>query len=422
MRHRIWELVKDLLIVVLALVIAVLALLALPSRTVQQTPWLASLLTPFTNVLGMERMELTQTQQQERDPAAAQPVAISVMGAAGRSSAMYDAAALEERYASLGSLLAQALDMAQPGTETTLARLYAALSGEQSVAFCYAGSIPSQAVASWLGADAPQDAPQAWLYVLSVQEGAVQLYLLGETVWVYPTQMDVQTVQQALSGELPDGSFFAFESSDPVYTRLDSCTLLPGRTPVVYEAEAQNPCDSRFVTALASALGFNPYGDAGYIDEAGNAFYSETACSLQVYTDGRLRLLSRDENRFPAADGADGAIDAARALLGTLLSGVSSDARLELTEYTQDETGTVCTFEYVLGGIPVAQSSGAGARVTVQDGHITQVEAMLSSYTLLETPVTLLPPTQAAAVMDAGARMRLCYAPGTQQLTAGWIG
>ena len=423
MRHRVRELLKDLLIILLALSIVALTLLALPARTLTQTPWLASLLAPLTSVLGMERIELTQTQSQEADPAASQPIAISVMGAAGRSSIGYDTAALDSAYAALGSLLAQALDTAQPGQSSTRARLYDALQNAQSVAFLYPGSIPAQAVAAWLGAELPDSAPAAWLYALSVQDGAVQLYLLGTDVWVYSTQLPADALTQALSAYLPDGSFFAFESAEPLYAQLDSCTLLPGTSPTVYAAAGQNPCDSRFVTTLASALGFNPYGDASYTDDAGNRYFTETACSLQIYTDGRLRLRSRDAARFPAGATADSQISAARALLTTLLTGVTSDARLYLTgtASTEDGSGTVYTFDYVLSGLRIAQTSGSGARVTIQDGHITEVDALLRSYTLTENTLALLPVAQAAAILPAGTRMQLCYAAsGTQQLTAGW--
>lgn len=424
MRRRVFELIKDLLIVLLSLSIVVLTLLALPARTLAQTPWLASLLAPLSPVLGMERIELTQTQSQETDPAAAQPVSISVMGAAGRSSVGYDTPALDSAYAALGSLLAQAMDTAQPVQSSTRARLYDALRSTGSVAFLYPGSVPAQAVAAWLGAELPGSAPAAWLYALSVQDDAVLLYLLGTDVWVYPTQLPPAALTQALAAYLPDGSFFAFESSEPYYTRLDSCTLLPGTSPTVHAAAVQNPCDGRFVTALASALGFNPYGDASYTDDAGNRYFTETACSLQLYTDGRLRLRSRDAARFPAGTSADSHIDAARTLLGTLLSGVTSDARLYLTGVSSaDDGSTVYTFDYVLSGLRIAQQSGDGARVTVKDGHITEVDALLRSYTLTDTVLPLLPAAQAAAVTPAGTRMQLCYAAnGTQQLTAGWAG
>ena len=49
MRHRVRELLKDLLIILLALSIVALTLLALPARTLTQTPWLASLLAPLTS-------------------------------------------------------------------------------------------------------------------------------------------------------------------------------------------------------------------------------------------------------------------------------------------------------------------------------------------------------------------------------------
>ena len=46
MRKKVVELCKSLLIALLALAILVLTILALPTRTLTQTPWLAAILSP----------------------------------------------------------------------------------------------------------------------------------------------------------------------------------------------------------------------------------------------------------------------------------------------------------------------------------------------------------------------------------------
>ena len=421
MRKKVVELCKSLLIALLALSILALTILALPTRTLTQTPWLAAILSPFAQVLGMERASAPHAQADETSAPAAQPVQISIMTAGGRSTLSYDFAALDEGYETLGGLLAQALDSADAPQQATRARLYEALGGE-SVAFVYPGALPADAVASWLGADGAALAGcDAWLFALSARGETAQLYLLGETALVADTQLASETITHAAGTYHPDGSQFLFENAAEPYAHLDGAALIPA-APTLRGGELTNPCDSRFITALASRLGFNPYGDATYTDDAGNTFFSETNYTLQISADGRLRLRSQDRARLPASGGAAGQIQAARELLGQLLSGVQSDARLYLTGYTPTDTGAVCTFDYVLSGARVLQASGAGASVTISSGRITAADAVLAGYTLTDETLTLLPAAQAAVLLDDDTRMELCYAVSGGQLSAGWIG
>lgn len=422
MRKKVVELCKSLLIALLALAILVLTILALPTRTLTQTPWLAAILSPFAQVLGMERASAPLAQADETSAPAAQPVQLSVMTGGGRATLAYDFTALDEGYEALGGLLAQALDTADAPQQATRARLYEALDGE-SVAFVYPGALPADAVASWLGADAETFAGcNAWLYVLSARGETAQLYLLGEAALVADTQLASETITHAAGTYHPDGSQFLFEGTQPPFAHLDGAALIPSAVPALHAAELTNPCDSRFITALASRLGFNPYGDATYTDDAGNTFFSETNYTLQISADGRLRLRSQDRARLPAPGGAAGQIRVARELLVQLLAGVQSDARLYLTGYTPTDTGAVCTFDYVLSGARVLQASGAGASVTISSGRITAVDAVLAGYTLTDGTLTLLPAAQAAVLLADDTRMELCYAVSGGQLSAGWIG
>ena len=114
MARKILEIFKDVLIVVLALAIVVLTLLALPARTITSTPWLAAILRPVAPLFGLSQSELTYTGDVVADEVhgAAQPIAITVQNTAGRMSAQYDFAALDNAFEQLGGYLAQALDSA----------------------------------------------------------------------------------------------------------------------------------------------------------------------------------------------------------------------------------------------------------------------------------------------------------------------
>lgn len=423
MKRRAIELLKDILIVILVLAILVLTILALPAETLTSTPWLAALLRPFAGVLGMSQAELTYTEKAVPAMDAAQPLAISIKNTAGRYSCQYDFAALDSAYETLGSTLGQALDTAGTLSETTRSRLYAALE-EPSAALWYPAELPAEALATWLGVEAELDGCMAQLLVLSVQDGAVRLYLCGDQTRVCDTQVPAETLVQTLDSFRPDGSRFAFEDGSGLYQAAAPLSLISDATPQIYAASAQNPCDSRFVTALATQMGFNPYGDTSYTDAAGNSFFSETGCSLRVSASGQLLYESSADARFSApSESPESLIETARGLLDTLAGGVTGSARLYLSGFEQTDDGAVCTFDYVLNGVSVLQQQGAepAAGVTFTGSTITELTLSFRTYTLSAQTIAVMPAAQAAAIVRDGTLLRVCYddAGGTE-LSAGW--
>ena len=417
------EIGKDLLIVILVAALLTLTLLALPERTLTSSPLLSAALKPFAGLFGLDQAELTYTEKALPGLDAAQPLAVSVRNSAGRYTAQYDFETLDSVYEALGSMLGQALESAQL-EQTTLQKLYSAIAGI-SVTFVYPAELPSGVLAEWLGAQAPEAGEAAMLYVLSLQEsGAVRLYLCGESCWVGDTALSGDALTQALDSYRPDGSFFALEDGTGRYDRVDPRSLIGGETPRLYGATSANPCDARTITPLAAELGFNPYGDASYTDAEGNSFFSETGASLRITADGRL-LLSVEEPllRFTAASAeASAVIETARALLAQLTDGLTGSARLYLTELAETEEETVCTFDYVLDGVPVMQKNGAHAAVVrFTGGALTELELLLRSYTPGTQPISLMPAAQAAAIVPEGSWLRILYDdPGGGQLNAGW--
>ena len=86
------------------------------------------------------------------------------------------------------------------------------------------------------------------------------------------------------------------------------------------------------------------------------------------------------------------------------------------------EEETVCTFDYVLDGVPVMQKNGAHAAVVYfTGGALTELELLLRSYTPGTQPISLMPAAQAAAIVPEGSWLRILYDdPGGGQLNAGW--
>ena len=198
MARKILEIFKDVLIVVLALAIVVLTLLALPARTITSTPWLAAILRPVAPLFGLSQSELTYSGDVVADEVhgAAQPIAITVQNTAGRMSAQYDFAALDNAFEQLGGYLAQALDSAQGGRAVSQRELLAAFA-EQGAAFCYPSALNPSLAAAWLNVDAPE-LPDAQWFLLAVEDGGVSLYLAGTESYRCETAVSAAALEAAL--------------------------------------------------------------------------------------------------------------------------------------------------------------------------------------------------------------------------------
>ena len=394
MHNNRWvERAKNVLIALLAVILLALTVLALPVKTVTDTPWLAALMRPFASLMGISQGDLTDTPMADAGSVtgAAQPVSVSVRNPAGRTSFQYSFSTLDASFEQFGAALGQALETAQDAERTSALRVQEAL-GKTSVAFCYPGEISSTLAASWLHVDTDLDTQSRW-FILAGDGVYVTLYLVGEELFSCQTQMRAESLEQLLQSCTPDGSFFAFEDAQ-----------------------------ARFSDALASSLGFNPYGDARYTDDAGNTTYTETGYALSISAAGELTLRSDGQvTRFRAASGEEAdLVECARSLLSTMTAGASGDARLYLTGLQKDGSETVCTFDYYLNGIPVYPSGGHGAEIRFSGASIVQVRLLLRTYTLTTQTVSVLPPAQAAAILPDGSELGLIYSDTSSGVTAGW--
>ena len=348
--RRLLEIGKDLLIAALVLVNLTLAIMCLPSKTLTQTKWLAGALRPFAGLFGLNEAELTYTAPATGSTivGAAQPLIITLSTEAGRQSAQYDFAALDELYGQYGSLLAQALESAETPQTCTRTEFYAALRGT-GAAFCFPGAISPSVLGAWLNVRAPEGGQAQW-YVLAQEEDGVTLYLAGEQFSAAKTALPAQSLTAQLETAVPDGSFFAFEAGQEPYAALDGLSLISAQSAQVSTGQSANPCDARFISALAAQIGINPYGDARFVDNDGTTSFTETNLSLRVSAQGQILLqVLQADPRFQSAslDERD-RIEAARSLLSSLTGDDYGDARVYLQSYTADGTQAVCSFGYYL--------------------------------------------------------------------------
>jgi hypothetical protein len=135
-----------------------------------------------------------------------------------------------------------------------------------------------------------------------------------------------------------------------------------------------------------------------------------------------LRNSLQTDRRFALASDAPGEIiEAARALLTEITADCPGDSRLYLSSFTQTDGVTVCTFDYVVSGVPVVQKDGPAASFTFSDSALTEAEVLLRAYTPAAAQLTLMPAAQAAVIVPEGTKLAACYADeGQDSLTAGW--
>ena len=218
-----------------------------------------------------------------------------------------------------------------------------------------------------------------------------------------------------------DGSFFAFEAGQEPYAALDGLSLISAQSAQVSTGQSANPCDARFISALAAQIGINPYGDARFVDNDGTTSFTETNLSLRVSAQGQILLqVLQADPRFQSAslDERD-RIEAARSLLSSLTGDDYGDARVYLQSYTADGTQAVCTFGYYLSGVEAA--AGSGIEIRFDGTQITRASVLYRRFTLDLQPAALLPAAQAAACLPRGGTLRLLYAENAGgELAVGW--
>lgn len=417
MKTKLWEMGKSLLILILIFSLLFLTAAAMPAEMIRSTPWLSTLLQPIAPLLGLSQAELTYVQEAGALTDAAQPLMISVRNSSGRSTAQWDFTALDAAYETLGGMLGEALDTAGAFTATSPRHVQAALSGE-SACFDFRFRLPAQLLASWLDAGCQDDTPAGTVYVLAIEDGQVNLYLSGSGSYRATTQVSASALEELLEQFKPDGSQFGFETG----TQLAALTVIPAQAPAVAAGTGTSPCDNRYMEALATALGFNPYDDTRYTDSSGVTYFSETNCSLQISSDGAILLTSSSADRFQAAGTSlEILVEEARQLLMVAEGDVLGNARLYLSGVTQSDSTTVCTFDYILGGVPVSYSKDSAAVVTFDGSAVTELRLQATKFSLTSETLKIMPPAQAIAILPSGGKLELEYhCTYSGSLSAGW--
>ena len=209
MKHRIIEICKNILIVLLVGSLLLLTIAAIPTQSIRSVTWLSRLLQPFAPLMGWNEAELTYVAEAYPVTDAARPIAISIMNDAGRYTAMWDFDRLDAELETFSSYLGQAMDNAKSFHEVSDSQIQAALR-THSVYFAYGAPQQTAVLASWYDSSLSSAIGSVDGCILAVEENTLSLYLLGETSYAASTSISADSLLSILADYEPDGSSFAF--------------------------------------------------------------------------------------------------------------------------------------------------------------------------------------------------------------------
>lgn len=224
----------------------------------------------------------------------------------------------------------------------TESAFYARAAAAPGAAFCFPGN-QSHRCARRVAERARTEGADAQWYLLALNGETVELYLLGSSCCPRTNGAFRRDACRRTLAAVPDGSFFAFESDAAPYSALDPLSLISASSAAVCTGLGTNPCDARFISALATQIGINPYGDARFVGNDGTTSFTETGLHLRVSAQGRidLQILQSDDRFQSASADALGRIEAARSLLSRLTGDSYGEARVYLQSYSEDGQSAV---------------------------------------------------------------------------------
>ena len=436
-RRRLLELVKDVLIVLLALSAVYLTMRTqIGGLAGWNGSWLNRLFNGKTVSLLPTVSEETEENMQLR------PVRMSVqLGSGGRYGVQYDQTAVDALFDATASLLGDALGSAQKPVQVTEGAWREALSDAWGIYFDFRGTVPLTVLSASLSGAVNQALPEADVrrLLLAEEEGTVRLYYSNESTGLYYACDTAEAlrghVQTAAAVYSPNGTVFAYETS---YSELAPYVMVAATqvSPKVYHAA--NPVAQMSESdreEMMEALGFHPQSNNSY-RSGDRLIVNEWPDRLSILDDGHVRYETSVSNEPKYPVGTPGEpVDAAAVAQATwplaeqTIGQSCGAARLYLIGVVQmSEDEWMADYGYCLNGAGVELGAdGYAARFIIQNGQITEFELFFRSYTDTGEQSIVLPEAQAAAAMSAqrvqGSELLLAYEDsGTSELLqAEWI-
>ena len=344
------------------------------------------------------------------------PLRMAYVSSGGRCVLQYSMEELESNYASIATLLGEAIGSANQLSVTDESEWREKLL-EPGVYLDYIGAIPIGVLAEWVGASSPDEFPQINVRrLLLIKQGeSADLYFKDEGSGIYytcHTEVRFNDVEQALDSTMtPNDGMFAFEMESG-YDNIDSYTLFSGTWPEISSFSITSPLQSvEEQERLMTELGFNPDSEARYEESDGTNVIVESNAVLRFTAAGNVQYRGTSESmnlEFNANEDLGAAISWARRLL-TTCSGVGEQYAYLVSAQQVGDTITIC-FNWSIQGVPLSLGGNKYAMsVTITDGVVRTMEMNLRSCMQSDTENTLLPEELAAAAVTNNGELMLYY-------------
>lgn len=362
-----------------------------------------------------------------------------------RYGVQYDREECDAQFASVATLLREALSSPGSVYSVTRADWERALNRSSGLYFDFLGEIPFSVLAGWMtGADSSLTGTVRRL-VLAAEDDRTVLYYRDEESGAYsafPAELvTAEQLSAVLNTVMDNGAEFAFELEEYSSLAGDTMLLAESPSPRVYSAanplagteQAERVEESGVLGQLLTALAF-PDSSYLYHGSGTDQVIRSGSDTLRISSDGTVRYSRADgePSRYQIlANGAQPtqyeAAETCRQLVEGAVGALAGDARLYLRQMQQTQRGWLLDFGYCLDGAAVQLGeSGAAAYFLVEDGEITQFALHLRCYTSAGGRSIVLPERQAMAAMEAmdvqGGELMLVYRDvGGESVSAGWV-
>lgn len=431
-KKRLWEMAKNLLIILLLCSAGYLTLLTGAYDSWIQGNFIQQFLNADTTVA---QAETTLTTEWTADT---YPAAMAIMGTDGRYGIQYsDETAVV--YQAFQGLLGEGLLSSTNLQPISEADWQWALQ-QKGVYFSYLSNLPLSTLSAWLNNNQSQtslegtasqlilcqkDGDQVALYYQDTQDDT---YYVFDTVISYTGHME-----SIVSNYKGNGATFAFEYEDGAgYDDLAPYVMLLATlpTPTIYTSTTSLDLeDSTLLSEIATALDFYSQTSTQYQVPDGLVI-RENEDVLRFGQNGTLTFQREDTTylRFSTdPNDVTAYIELCQEIISQTIAPLAGDGQVVLSGITQEADGYILTFSYLLDGIQVCFSYGEeAAEFYISEGAVTQFTLYFRSYTATQEISMVLPESKAVAALNAlnavESTIVLCYEDwGGDTLSAGWI-
>ena len=352
------------------------------------------------------------------------PVRTAITGEYGRYGSVSLSTGSED-FIPIKTLLREVLGSARGRTDSTQAAFLSAL-GKASVYCDFLSPLPVPYLADLMGVSVESSLSIRAL-AAAEEDGQVVLLLWdgGSRYYQCATAVQVSTLAEVLGHFELGVTTFAFEDPSGYGQHLAPLSLFPDPLPELPQLTADSA--SVPTETLLTTLGFNPHTNSRYQDAGGAEVIVEGDRVIRINASGTFSYTSGGETTLAIeAAGAVPTLREAVAGTQTLLEALLPDgeAQLYLLSLEQSGSGTVLTFGYQVGGVPIRFADGsAAAEVNLSGRAISALTLRPRQYTA-GTASSLLPLQQAMAIAgrNEGTELSIGYADtGTYPLSAVWL-